>query len=107
MRGERYGRCLARTGDLLLVRQALYQTELTARATGPFGRQGESSPDPITAGASRPARRPAYDEVVDRDLLWRAALLQAATVATLFLVLALLLPRSFFREYGALTGPLA
>ena len=37
----------------------------------------------------------------------RAAGLQAALVAALFLILAALFPRSFFRDYGALTGPIA
>ncbi len=39
--------------------------------------------------------------------MWRAAGLQAATVGALFLVLALLFPRSLFREHGEVVGPLA
>ena len=42
---------------------------------------------------------------MDRSLLWRAALVQALAVAALFAVLALLLPRSFFEDWGAVTGP--
>ena len=44
---------------------------------------------------------------MDLRLLWRAALLQAAAVGALFLVLALLLDDEFFREWGAVTGPVA
>ena len=62
----------------------------------------------------RPRGAPPYDGAVnrdagafDRELVWRAALLQAATVGALFVLLAVLLPRSFFREHGAVTGPLA
>ena len=43
---------------------------------------------------------------MDRSILWRAALVQALAVAALFAVLALALPRSFFEDWGALTGPL-
>lgn len=44
---------------------------------------------------------------VDATIFRRAAVLQAATVGALFALLALLLEREFFREYGAVTGPLA
>jgi hypothetical protein len=44
---------------------------------------------------------------VDRSILWRAALVQTLSVALLFAVLALALPRSFFEEWGAVTGPAA
>jgi hypothetical protein len=39
--------------------------------------------------------------------LWRACAAQALVVGAAFVVLALLLPRSFFRDYGAVAGPLA
>ena len=40
------------------------------------------------------------------SVLWRAALVQALAVATLFaLLLALPLPRELFREQGAVIGP--
>ncbi|MEA2146498.1 MAG: hypothetical protein QOG59_2085, partial [Solirubrobacteraceae bacterium] len=39
------------------------------------------------------------------DVLWRAALLQTLFVGVLFAVLALTLPHSFFRHWGALVGP--
>ena len=44
---------------------------------------------------------------VEHGLFWRAAGLQAATVGALFVLLAVLLPRSFFRQYGEVTGPVA
>jgi hypothetical protein len=43
---------------------------------------------------------------MDRSVLWRAAVLQVATVATLSVILALALPHSFFEDWGWLTGPL-
>lgn len=42
---------------------------------------------------------------MNRSLLWRAALVQALTVGVLFAVLALSLPHSFFRDWGAVVGP--
>ncbi len=42
---------------------------------------------------------------MDRSVLRRAALVQTLTVGALFAVLALTLPRSFFEEWGAVTGP--
>jgi hypothetical protein len=44
---------------------------------------------------------------MDTATLWRAALLQLAAVAILSIALALLLPKSFFEEWGWVTGPLA
>ena len=44
---------------------------------------------------------------MDRSILWRAALVQATLVALLFAALALALPRSFFEDWGAVTGPAA
>jgi hypothetical protein len=44
---------------------------------------------------------------VDRTILWRAALVQLVAVAALSIVLALALPKSFFEDYGWLSGPLA
>ena len=42
---------------------------------------------------------------MDRSVLWRAALLQAASVAAVAVVLAIALPRSFFEDWGWLAGP--
>ena len=42
---------------------------------------------------------------VDRSLAWRAALLQALSVAAIAVVLAAALPRSFFEDWGWLAGP--
>jgi hypothetical protein len=44
---------------------------------------------------------------VDRSVLWRAALVQAAAVAVLSVALALALPHSFFVDWGWLAGPAA
>jgi hypothetical protein len=44
---------------------------------------------------------------MDTGILWRAALLQLVAVAGLSVALALALPRSFFEDYGWLSGPLA
>ena len=44
---------------------------------------------------------------MDGAILWRAALLQLAAVAALSIALALALPKSFFEDYGWLSGPLA
>jgi hypothetical protein len=43
---------------------------------------------------------------MDRSVLWRAAVAQFATVAALSVLLALILPDSFFEDWGWLTGPL-
>ncbi len=44
---------------------------------------------------------------MDLAILWRAALVQLAAVAALSIALALALPKSFFEDYGWLSGPLA
>ena len=42
---------------------------------------------------------------MDLSLLWRAAAVQAASVAILSIVLAIALPHSFFEDWGWLAGP--
>jgi hypothetical protein len=44
---------------------------------------------------------------VDREILWRVALVQVVAVVVLSALLALLLPGSFFDSWGWLSGPLA
>src|SRR3954452_19995127 len=44
---------------------------------------------------------------MDRSVLWRAAAVQAVSVAVLSVALALALPHSFFEEWGWLAGPAA
>ena len=44
---------------------------------------------------------------VDHSILWRAALLQAVSVAAVSVVLALALPHAFFERWGWLAGPAA
>ncbi len=44
---------------------------------------------------------------MDTSLLWRSALVQLIAVAALSIVLAILLPHSFFDTWGWVTGPLA
>jgi hypothetical protein len=44
---------------------------------------------------------------MDRSVLWRAAAVQALSVAVLSVVLALALPHSFFDDWGWLAGPAA
>lgn len=44
---------------------------------------------------------------MDGGVLWRAALAQATAVAALALLLAALLPSSFFEHWGWLSGPAA
>jgi hypothetical protein len=44
---------------------------------------------------------------MDTTVLWRSAALQLAAVAILSIVLAILLPHSFFDTWGWVTGPLA
>jgi len=44
---------------------------------------------------------------MDTTVLWRSALVQLAAVAVIFIVLALLLPHSFFDSWGWLAGPAA
>jgi len=43
---------------------------------------------------------------VDSEILWRVAVVQVVAVAVLSLVLGLLLPDSFFDDFGWLSGPL-
>jgi hypothetical protein len=43
--------------------------------------------------------------VLDRSLLWRAALVQLGGVAVLSLALGLTLPHGFFEDWGWLAGP--
>lgn len=43
---------------------------------------------------------------MDSEILWRVAVVQVAAVAAFSLVLGLLLPHSFFADFGWLTGPL-
>jgi hypothetical protein len=44
---------------------------------------------------------------MDTAILWRAALVQLLAVAVLSVALALALPKSFFEDYGWISGPLA
>ncbi len=44
---------------------------------------------------------------MDGSVFWRAALIQAASVAALAIALALALSHSFFEDWGWLVGPLA
>ena len=44
---------------------------------------------------------------MDRTVLWKAALTQLLAVGALSVVFALLLPHSFFDDWGWLTGPAA
>ena len=44
---------------------------------------------------------------MDRSILWRAAAAQVLLVTAISLVLAAALPRSFFDDWGWLTGPAA
>ncbi len=44
---------------------------------------------------------------MDRSVLWRAAVAQVVAVGALSLILAVVLPHSFFEDWGWLTGPLA
>ena len=44
---------------------------------------------------------------MDNAILWRAALIQLAAVAVLSILLALALPKSFFEDWGWISGPLA
>jgi hypothetical protein len=43
---------------------------------------------------------------VDSEILWRVAAVQVAAVIVLSLILALLLPQSFFDNFGWISGPL-
>ena len=44
---------------------------------------------------------------MDSAILWRVTVVQVVTVALLSLLLGLLLPHSFFEDWGWLTGPVA
>jgi hypothetical protein len=44
---------------------------------------------------------------MDRSILWRAAAVQVLLITAISLVLAAALPRSFFDDWGWLTGPAA
>ena len=44
---------------------------------------------------------------MDNAILWRVAVVQLLAVFVLSLVLAILLPHSFFNSWGWITGPLA
>jgi hypothetical protein len=44
---------------------------------------------------------------MDRSVLWRAAAVQAVSVAVLSVALAIALPHSFFDDWGWLAGPAA
>ena len=44
---------------------------------------------------------------MNREILWKSALVQLLAVAALSLVLALLLPKSFFEDWGWISGPVA
>jgi len=44
---------------------------------------------------------------MDRSILWRAAATQVLLVAVVSLLLAVILPHSFFEDWGWLTGPAA
>jgi hypothetical protein len=46
-------------------------------------------------------------ERIDRGLALRAAAIQLAAVGVVFAALALILPRSFFQDWGILAGPAA
>lgn len=44
---------------------------------------------------------------MDRSILWRAAATQVLLVVALSLLLAVALPKSFFEDWGWITGPAA
>ncbi|MGZ8667475.1 MAG: hypothetical protein ACXWZM_10255 [Solirubrobacterales bacterium] len=56
--------------------------------------------------ASNTPPRPARTRL-DTSVLWRAALVQLLGVVVLSLLLAVLLPSSFFEDWGWIAGPLA
>jgi len=64
--------------------------------------------EPVTSpGCRRPTRPGARIPGVDGSVLWRSAMIQAAAVAALSLLLAALLPHSFFEDWGWISGPVA
>ena len=44
---------------------------------------------------------------MNTEILWKSALIQLVLVAVVSIVLALLLPHSFFEDWGWFSGPLA
>jgi hypothetical protein len=44
---------------------------------------------------------------MDTSILWRSAVVQLVAVAVLSIILAVLLPHSFFDTWGWITGPVA
>ena len=56
----------------------------------------------MAGGLSAPVRD---NPPMDRSVLWRAAAVQALSVAVLSVALALALPHSFFEDWGWLAGP--
>ncbi len=44
---------------------------------------------------------------MDVSILWRSALVQLIAVGVLFVILAILLPHSFFDSWGWIVGPVA
>jgi hypothetical protein len=53
------------------------------------------------------AARVSHNRGMDRSVLWRAAAVQAVSVAVLSVALAVALPHSFFEDWGWLAGPAA
>jgi hypothetical protein len=53
------------------------------------------------------AVRVSHNRGMDRSVLWRAAAVQAVSVAVLSVALAVALPHSFFEDWGWLAGPAA
>lgn len=54
-----------------------------------------------------PSRRSGSSRDVDRRVALRAGVVMVAVLAPVFLTLALALPKSFFEDWGWLTGPAA
>jgi hypothetical protein len=48
-----------------------------------------------------------HNRGMDRSVLWRAAAVQAISVAVLSVALAVALPHSFFEDWGWIAGPAA
>jgi hypothetical protein len=51
------------------------------------------------------AGRVSHNRGMDLSVLWRAAAVQAVTVAVLSVALAVALPHSFFEDWGWIAGP--
>jgi hypothetical protein len=62
-------------------------------------------PSPRSASSARSPGSCVTIGRMDRSVLWRAAAVQAASVAVLSIALAITLPRSFFEDWGWLAGP--